>query len=60
MRNGAAHRYWPGGRLGVEDVQRRFVELGARLVGADGSEPSTGPLVEARMLDIEPRVRVSA
>jgi TetR/AcrR family transcriptional regulator, cholesterol catabolism regulator len=60
MCNGVAHWYRPGGRLGVEDLQRRFVELGARLVGADGREPWTGQLVEARMLDIEPRVTVSA
>ncbi len=60
MCNGVAHWYRPGGRLGVEDVQRRFVEMGARLVGADGPEPWTGGLVEAQMLDIEPRVTVSA
>ncbi|MDP9094193.1 MAG: TetR/AcrR family transcriptional regulator [Actinomycetota bacterium] len=60
MCNGVAHWYRPGGRLSVEDVQRRFVELGARLVGVDDSEPWTGPLAEARMLDIEPRVSVSA
>ncbi len=60
MCNGVAHWYRPGGRLSVEDVQRRFVELGARLVGVDDAEPWTGPLAEARMLDIEPRVSVSA
>ncbi len=60
MCNGVAHWYRPGGRLVVEDVQRRFVELVARLVGAVGPEPWTGRLVEARMLDIEPRVAVSA
>lgn len=60
MCNGVAHWYRPGGRLGVEDLQRRFVELGARLVGAEGPEPWTGQLLEARMLDIEPRATVSA
>lgn len=60
MCNGVAHWYRPGGRLGVEDVQRRFVELGARLVGAAGREPWTGPVAEARLLDIEPRVGVPA
>ncbi|MEO9137924.1 MAG: TetR/AcrR family transcriptional regulator [Jatrophihabitans sp.] len=60
MCNGVAHWYRPGGRLGVQDVQRRFVEFGTRLVGAQGSEPWTGRLLEARVLDIEPRVAVSA
>lgn len=60
MCNGVAHWYRPDGRLSVEDVQRRFVELAARVVGVDRSEPWTGALPAARILDIEPRVRVSA
>ncbi len=56
MCNGVAHWYRPDGRLGVEEVQRRFVEFGIRMIGADPTRVTEfGHLPEPIKLDIEPR-----
>lgn len=56
MCNGVAHWYRPDGRLSVEEVQRRFVEFGIRMVGVDSVDLTVlGEFVEPIKLDIEPR-----
>lgn len=56
MCNGVAHWYRPDGRLSVEEVQRRFVEFGIRMIGADLAKVTDlGDLAEPIKLDIEPR-----
>jgi hypothetical protein len=39
MCNGVANWFRPDGRLTVSDVQNHYVELGCRVVGADGVSP---------------------
>ena len=56
MCNGVAHWYRRDGRLSVKEVQRRFVEFGIRMIGADPAElTDLGDFAEPINLDIEPR-----
>jgi AcrR family transcriptional regulator len=56
MCNGVAHCYRPDGRLSVEEVQRKFVEFGIRMIGADLTKLTPmGDFAEPIKLDIEPR-----
>jgi AcrR family transcriptional regulator len=55
MCTGVAHWYRPGGRLGLEEVQRYFVGAACRLIGVDRSElDGADYLQEVRRLDSEP------
>lgn len=55
MCNGVAHWYRPDGRLGVEEVQRRFVEFGIRMIGAELTKLTEfGDFAEPIKLDVEP------
>ncbi|MDH6293088.1 TetR/AcrR family transcriptional regulator [Rhodococcus opacus] len=55
MCTGVAHWYRPGGRLGLEEVQRYFVGATCRLIAIDRSElDGADYLQEVRRLDSEP------
>lgn len=55
MCTGVAHWYRPGGRLGLDDVQRYFVGAACRLISVDRSELDGVDFIQdVRRLDSEP------
>lgn len=60
MCTGVAHWYRPGGRLGLEDVQRYFVRAACRLISVDPSELDGADFVQpTRRLVSEPETHSS-